>query len=431
MDNTDSIEAMHTLLEHVDLPATLEQIKCPTEDFMVNLISAFFEHCHIDVATIKQLTPSQLNALELTNPENASIAPIVNLREAMATVGNEIFLKDFQITDITSPRHIRAKKQLRVMGNFLLYANNKNYHMRERIDMVFSRGEKIQTLRTQKQEIMEKMNKQAMVTAQKKVELKKIQQEILDYEAKISQNKIKIAKDDKILKEKEELKAQKMARNQAKRADLQKRQEVLDELNARIVRSPEKLKTKLRDLTEARKNQEEKRENIQKTILHKKTLLQNFEAALTLIQKEHTKLKDVIEDQKKLIAAKKECDRLRGDVEEAQRTISLAENLDNQEEHQVIAGAIQECEKQCQERILKAKKSFMEMDAEKKSLERKRENLEIRCTELASENLKVRRMVEDVEMDIERFFKDIQMLHSSEIAKVERLHSAVIPRVEN
>ncbi|XP_015115022.1 kinetochore protein Nuf2 [Diachasma alloeum] len=430
MDNADTLEAMQTLLEQVALPSSLEQIKSPTEDFMVNLISAFFTHCHINVAAIKQLTPNQLNALEVTNPENAWVAPILNLREAMATVGRKIFLKDFQITDITSPRHIRAKRQLRLMGNFLLYANNKKSHMQGRIDGVLSRAERIQSVRTQKQEIMERMNKQAMTTAQKKVELERIREDVNDNEVRISQNKSKIASDDKVLKEREELRAQKIARNQAKRANLQKRQDTLDELSARIVKSPEKFRAQLRELTEARKNQEEKRENMLVAILHKKTLLQNFEAALGLIKKEQSKLKEVIEDQKKLKAMKKENERLREEVEEAQRTISLAENLGNQEEHQVIAGAIQECEKQCQERILKVKKSFMEIDAEKKSLERKRENLEIRCTELGSETLKIRRIVGEVERDIETFFKECQELHDSEVAKVQRLHSAANPGME-
>uniref|UniRef100_A0A0C9QLY1 Nuf2 protein n=1 Tax=Fopius arisanus TaxID=64838 RepID=A0A0C9QLY1_9HYME len=421
MDNQDTIEAMQTLLEQVELPSSAELIRNPTEEFIIDVISAFFDNCHIDTATIKRLTPSQRNALEVTNPENAYIASILNLREAAAVVGREIFMRDFQITDITSPRHIRAKKQLRFLGNFLLYANNKKSHMQERIDEVLSRAEKIQSLRAQKQDAMERMNEQALLRAQKKMEIKKIEQEIIEWESKISGNRAKIAIDDKILKERDAVKAQRVARNQGQRAELQKYQDIDDELNGKVVRSPEKFRTQLRDLTEARKNQEEKRDNIQGAILHKRTLLQTFETALNLIKKEQGKLGELIEDQKKLKGMKKEGERLKEEVDEAARTISLVENMESQEP-QVIAGAIQETEKLCQERIQKIKKTFVEADGEKKLLERKKETLEIRCTELGSQTAKIREQIQEIEVETRDFLRHTQELHDSEMAKIQRLH---------
>lgn len=53
MDST--VESVYSILSELNLPATLENLRNPTETFMIHIISEFLQRFQIDVAAIKRV----------------------------------------------------------------------------------------------------------------------------------------------------------------------------------------------------------------------------------------------------------------------------------------------------------------------------------------------------------------------------------------
>ena len=50
------IEKIHSILTEASLPSTINDLKNPTEEYIVNLINTFLRRFHIDVSAIDKVT---------------------------------------------------------------------------------------------------------------------------------------------------------------------------------------------------------------------------------------------------------------------------------------------------------------------------------------------------------------------------------------
>ncbi|KAK0090231.1 hypothetical protein PV326_004198, partial [Microctonus aethiopoides] len=415
-------ESVYSILSELNLPATLENLRNPTEAFMIHIISEFLQRFQIDVAAIKRTTLEQNSALRVTNPENAIIVSLINLREVMCIIGNEIFLKDFSINDFTSPGTKRTRTHLKFIANFALYARNARTNMQQRINEVLTRGQYIDDVRKKKQSIIEVINKNASEVANNKVNNENLKSNIEVIQKNIEIRKCEANKLDGNYKISDEKRLNTIERYQAKCAELKKLKEISEHLKNKVVKEPESFKLRLQELEEECNSKKEKRTSVQEAIQSKKPMIQNLENALAFVRKQRTKLPEVIDLQIKLIECNQMNESLKRQIEEATHLIDLEANRDREDEEKVTVKEVKKCEMQCEEKLNKLRSIHNELLAEKKALERKLMNYEAQEVELCIERDNIRGKIVELEAKINQFLRQCQELCNNKIKDMEMAH---------
>lgn len=225
----------------------------------------------------------------------------MNLTQALTAFSREIFIKDFTLTDVTCPRPKITRKNIKLLANFTLYSRNTMLKMKEQIDEIFDRGNALNELKKKNQEIIESTNNKAAVIAEKKANYERIKREIEETLLRMESKKGKLNKLDGQCKIMKQNKQKAVERNQHKRADVKKLEVVTEQLSAKVVVDPESFKNRLKELEEECMLKKNKRATTDSTIQSMKPTISNLEHALGIVERQHSKLPEVIGLHKKLL----------------------------------------------------------------------------------------------------------------------------------
>lgn len=99
--------------------------------------------------------------------DNPEMLALINITEAMASICSKIFLKDFNLTDITSPVPKRNRRIAKFLANFVLYTNNKMVEIEDRLESSRVKVEDLNALRLSRNTLTEAKNAMALENSKK------------------------------------------------------------------------------------------------------------------------------------------------------------------------------------------------------------------------------------------------------------------------
>ncbi|XP_043248288.1 uncharacterized protein PFB0765w-like [Colletes gigas] len=320
------IEQINNVVLDACLPSSINDLKNPTEQFVVNLITTFLRRFHIDVGAIYRPTLEQQDIISYN--EDTEIIGLLNLQVAMIQICERIYIKELCITDIISPGSKRIRKQAKFFANFILYATTKQSDIKDKVDKIKNREKILQDLIDRKNELFKISNDKALHTA-KQLSLKnQYIAEIQKQQAKLEANNNKYATLMAKMSAEEERKQRFLELSGSYKAQALKMSKTIAELQSEIVKSPEKYKTRFNELEKQQSSRDKQRKTMQEAYQDKKHLIEQQSAILTFIQKQLDKfgeVPDTIERLKKITAeresGKKQIEMLKADIKEFERRL--------------------------------------------------------------------------------------------------------------
>ncbi|XP_018397113.1 PREDICTED: probable kinetochore protein nuf2 [Cyphomyrmex costatus] len=294
-----SIEKIHRTLLDAALPSTIKDLKNPTEDYAVNLLTTFLTRFGINMNLIDQPIPEQLGAM--TYYEDSDVINLINLYVVVAQISDKIFLHDLCLTDITSPGQKRLRKQAKFLSNFVLYTIHKKSGCNDRMDQIQTISKLLEDLKERKTHISESINNKVMHKAKQLSMIEKLENDIEHIQSiteKINKNEIEF----EIMKsnvDKENQKAKELCGSVKTTAG--KLSKMITEVQSEVVHSPREYQSRLDEIEKQHKLKEEERSIMQEAIQEKKQSIKLIEEKLNFVQKIsddfHT-LADVYKEQK-------------------------------------------------------------------------------------------------------------------------------------
>ncbi|XP_058806205.1 synaptonemal complex protein 1-like isoform X2 [Phymastichus coffea] len=315
-------ENLQSVLQEADIRVDMADLQNPTERFMTYLITEYLHKFNIDGNEISKSTPEQLEGLSC--PESASDAiKAINLHSAISSFCGEIFLKDLSLKDITSPGPKRARRQIKILFNFLVYVKNKLTENEITLEEFENRQKDIEEMIDSKNDIIKKIGS-TIHEQENKLELKqRIQQEIDEISQEIEANNRKSKELECQVKDamiKHQDASKKCNELKAKTIQMHK---VTSELQSKIVKSPEEYAARSKELMKMLEVKTEERQVLNESITRKKLQIKNNESAQELVKDLNEKFtlntndtfKKLKETVEKIECIEKELKALKADIE--------------------------------------------------------------------------------------------------------------------
>ncbi|XP_071627655.1 uncharacterized protein [Temnothorax longispinosus] len=308
-----SINKIHRNLQDVSLPSTIEDLKNPTEDYIVNLLTTFLLQFCINMSLIDQPLPEQLDAMAYY--EDSDVINLINLHAVVARIFDKIFIHDFCLTDITSPGQKRFRKQAQYLSNFVLYTLHTKSKFNEKMDEIQTMSKLLKELKERKAQVSEAINNKLMHKAKQLSMIEKLEAEIRHVQSRTGQfNKkeleLEVMKNDI---EKENQKAKELYGSVKTTA--KKLSKMITEIQSEVVNSPEEYRSRLNEIEDQHKLKVKERSEVQNAIQDKKQLIKQVGEKLNFVKKmtgDFCILADIYKEQQskkaKLDEVKKETD---------------------------------------------------------------------------------------------------------------------------
>ncbi|XP_011640708.1 LOW QUALITY PROTEIN: interaptin-like [Pogonomyrmex barbatus] len=294
-----SINTIHRILVDAGLPSTIEDLKNPTEKYVVNLLTTFLSHFSIDLGVINQPIAEQLTAMP--HYEDSDIINLTNLHAIVAQIFDKIFLSDFCLTDITSPGQKRFRRQVKLISNFVLYAMHKKSEFNDRQNQIQTKSKLVEELKEKKAQTLDSNHDEVMHKAKELSKIERLENEIQCVQLKVEKfnkrkSELKVIKIDV---EKENQKAKELCGSiRISAAELSKK---ITEIQAEIVHSPEKYQIHLDKIKEEHESKMEARDIMQEAIQEKKQTIKQIQDKLHVVQEineDFSVLRDIYTEQK-------------------------------------------------------------------------------------------------------------------------------------
>ena len=171
-----SINKIHHILLDAALPSTIEDLKNPTEDYIVNLLKAFLLQFYIDVSLIYQPIPEQYTVM--TYYEDSDVVNLINLHAVVTQIFDRIFLHEFCLNDITNPGQKRLKKHAKFLSNFVLYTMHKKPEFNDKKDQIEATSRQLEELKETNIQVVELIKNKANHKSNQSPMIKKLESEI-------------------------------------------------------------------------------------------------------------------------------------------------------------------------------------------------------------------------------------------------------------
>ncbi|XP_039307401.1 probable kinetochore protein nuf2 [Solenopsis invicta] len=276
------INKIHRTLLDANLPSTIEDLKNPTEEYIMNLLTTFLTRFNINVNLIE---PSQEQLNIMPYHEDSELLNLINIHAVVTKIFDKIFLSDFSLTDITSPGQKRLRKQVKFISNFILYWMHKKSGFNDKMEQIQMISKQLEDLKDEKIQISEKINNTVMHKAKQMSIIEKLEADIKHIQSKTEKlNKkemeLEIIKNDM---EKENQKAkEQIASIKIEAGKISKK---ITEVQSAVVHSPENYRSRLNEIEEQRKLKEEERDVMQEAIQDKKQSIKQINEKLDFVQK--------------------------------------------------------------------------------------------------------------------------------------------------
>ncbi|XP_012219519.2 uncharacterized protein [Linepithema humile] len=272
---------IHCLLLDAALPSTIEDLKDPTEDYILNLLTEFLSKFSIDMNLIDQPIPEQLDVM--TYYEDSDFINLINLYTVLTQVLDKIFLHNFCLTDITSPGQKRLKKQAKYLSNFVLYTMLKKSEFNDKMEEIQASSKLVKELRERKDQVLESISYKALQKGKKLSLIEKLKSDIQYMKSeKLSKKNLEL----EIIQNDVEKKNQKVKEHyNSLKTETEQLNKMILELQSEIVHSPEEYHSNLNKLETQKNLKEEERNAMQEAIQEKKQSIEKVEEILNFTQK--------------------------------------------------------------------------------------------------------------------------------------------------
>ncbi|XP_033306664.1 probable kinetochore protein nuf2 [Bombus vosnesenskii] len=413
------IEKIHSILTEANLPSSINDLKNPTEEFIVNLIETFLRRFHIDVNAIDNATIEQRDIMSYC--EDSSIIALINLHVVMVQICDRIYLKDLCITDITSPGSKRVRKQAKFLANFILYATNKESDIEDKVIEIQNRAKILHDMVEKKNEILQAINDKALHIAKQLSIKEKLIAEIQKLQSKREKNNKKQIELAAKITAAEEEKQKTVELCGTYKAQALKSNKTITELQSEIVKSPEGYQKRLSELEQQLSAKVKERETIQAAFQDKKCLIEQQKNELAFTQElleKFTEVRDIHDRLKKIKVQedtiKKQVDTLRTDVAESEKRLVVQKDHDKEDE-------INELQAQCDERLSPLRNLNTQLLSNKKLCKENLEKAQIQHNEDCLKLKKIQNMIKKLEDETAGLLKNYQDLYNNEISSEKSL----------
>ncbi|GAB1864247.1 Kinetochore protein Nuf2 N-terminal domain-containing protein [Camponotus japonicus] len=319
-----SINKIHHILVDAALPSTIEDLKNPKEDYIVNLLTVFLSRFCIEVNLINQPLPEQ--HIVMTHYEDSDLINLINLHTVVTQIFDNIFLHDFCFTDITNPGQKRLKKHAKFLSNFVLYTMHKKLEYNDKNDQIEATSRLLEELKERNVQIVESINDKAKHKSNQSSMIKKLESDIHHISSQIE----KINKSELQLEatKNEVQKENQIAKEQcgSVKTAMGKLSKEIAELQSEIVYSPEEYQSRLDALKEQKKLKLEERDIIQEAIQEKKQSIKQIGEKLNFVPKMNDIFSTLIDTDKELISKKTKVNNIQKQIDSLNNTLNEWQN---------------------------------------------------------------------------------------------------------
>ncbi|XP_050447408.1 golgin subfamily A member 4-like [Cataglyphis hispanica] len=324
MDQHLSINKIHDILLDAALPSTIEDLKNPTEDYIVNLLTTFLSRFSIDVNLINQPIPDQ--HIVMSYYEDSDIINLINLHTVLTQIFDQIFLHDFCFTDITNPGQKRLKKHAKLLSNFVLYTMHKKPEFNDKNDQIEATLRLLEDLKERNAQVIELINNKAKHKTSQSSMIKKLDsdiQHILSQTEKINKKVLDL----EALKNEAE-KENQIAKEQygSVKTAMGKLSKEIAELQSEVVYSPEEHQSSLDELKKQKKLKLEERDMIQEAIQEKKQSIKQIGEKLSFVPKMNEIFSTLTDVEKELINKKTKLNNIPKQIESLNNILKERQN---------------------------------------------------------------------------------------------------------
>ena len=407
------IEQIHNILLEANLPSSINDLKNPSEEFVVNLLNTFLKRFWIDINALDKPTIEQQDVM--SNCDDTDVVGLINLHGAMVEICDRIYIKDLCITDIISPGSKRIRKQAKFLANFILYVTNKESEMNDKIFEIQQKAKMMQDTLDRKNELLKDINDKALHTAKQLSLKEKYTAETEAIQFRLEKNKKRVIKLITIMTAVEEKKQEATQLCIADRAQALKLSKTIAELESEIVTSPEDYKTRLSGLEKELTFKGKERDIMQEACQDKKYAIEQQKNILTFIEEQLDKFSEVrdAKDELKEISVKedgikKQVELLRNDIKEFEEKLEAQKDQRKETE-------VDELQVQYEERLSPLRNLAVQLLSNKRI---SKENFEAVQVQHNEDRIKLKKMQSDVkrlEEDTTVLLKNYQDLYDNEV----------------
>ncbi|XP_066585379.1 chromosome partition protein Smc-like isoform X2 [Prorops nasuta] len=409
------IEKIHHVLIDAGLPSSINDLKNPTQEFMINLITTFLQYFGINVSAI--IKPDVIQEDILTNPQDLDMISIMNLCRAMEYICNNIFIDNFTITDVIHPVPKKARKQAKFLANFILYHTTKMAEIEPRINEIFNRRKNLEEILQKKDDVTKAKSETELLLKKQKSIIDQLEENIKESKEIIQAYNGQILKLDTQIKIATEEQQAAKEHCIAYKAEFAKINKLIKELQSNVVKSPEEHRRKLQELQEQVKLKEEERDLLEKAILDRQSRIKKMEEILNFIYKQNELFPNVNEAFLQLKEKSQERGKILNQIEELKRTLAELEKKATMHETQCEPINLDEIKTQIEKRLLPLNQLHTDLLSQKSSLDNMLEEQQSHLHELISENNYMKSLIKDAEEEITTLAEIFQEEYYSEIKK--------------
>ena len=416
------IEQIHNILLEANLPSSINDLKNPSEEFVVNLFNTFLKRFWIDINALDKPTMEQQDVM--SNCDDTDVIGLINLHGAMIQICDRIYIKDLCITDIISPGSKRIRKQAKFLANFILYATNKESEMIDKISEIQQKAKMLQDMLDRKNELLKDINDKALHTAKQLSLKEKYTAETQAIQFRLEKNKKRVIELITIMTAVEEKKQEAAQLCISDRAQALKLSKTIAELESEIVKSPEDYKMRLSGLEKELNLKGKERDVMQEACQEKKHSIEQQQNISIFIEEQLDKfseVRDVKEELKKISvqedSIKKQVEILRNDIKEFEQKLEA-------QKYQRKETEVDELQVQYEERLSPLRNLTAQLLSNKKISEKNFEAVQVQHNEDRIKLKKMRGDVKKLEEETMVLVKNYQDLYDNEVLTEKALWKA-------
>ncbi|XP_076647325.1 uncharacterized protein LOC143355951 [Halictus rubicundus] len=410
------LDEFHNILLDANLPSSLNDLKNPTEEYVVNLINTFLKAFHIDVDTIEKPTKRQQDVM--SHYDNADIIRLINLHVAMVQICDRIYINDLCITDIISPGSKRIRKQAKFLSNFILYANTKELEVGAIVSEMKNKAHELQEMLTKNDEVIKAIkDKELHITEQLPLK-EKISSDIQAIKSRLSQNKEKYMKLTAEMTAAQEKQQKAMNVSESYKVQASNLSKTIAKLESEVVKTPEMYEKRLNELENQQSTRVKQREMMKEAFQEKMNLFEQHKRSLSFIQEQLDKLSEVQYTHQQLQklnvqgdSLKKQDELLRTEIENYKKRLQTEKDKGNEKNE------VNDLHMQCEQRLIQLRNLSAQLLRDKKTHQQTLEKEQVQHNEICLKLEEMQSVIKKLEEETSALIKNYQQIYDSEISK--------------
>ncbi|XP_046733821.1 kinetochore protein Nuf2-like [Diprion similis] len=411
------VEKVYTILVETNYPVSLEEVKNPTSECMIKVVLTFLSGFSIDGNTIQRATFEQEQNLSYPETYHEMIS-IINLHQVMVKICNQIFIKDFFITDLSSPGQKRARRLIGTLVNFVLYAQNKSEELIEPLNTILTRLNTLNEHVERKDKNMQFRKDIVLENSKKAAHKEKYLKQIQEIKSRVEKRNKAHATDEERAQNAKLAKEKEQQNHETIKQQLFKINENIAEMESTIVKSPEEYEAQLANNGQLYAEKEEKLQTLVEKLRAKSELNSQFERVKDFIIQEHEKFSKVRDAHHKSTELDKVHAELSRQLNEVQAEIQiLHEESANPVTDDNDPITVNEAQALYQQQLASHREMHNKLLSRNQEVQYKFDEASICCQKSRTKRELLTKTITKLEEEIAQLLKDYQDTYTSRIQK--------------